>query len=48
MDFSVLTPMDEFLIRALFGSGPYAIPEGDYRNFDKVTQWANDIFALLK
>jgi menaquinone-dependent protoporphyrinogen oxidase len=48
MDFSVLTPMDEFLIRTLFGSGPYAIPEGDYRNFDKVTQWTNDILPLLK
>jgi len=45
MDFSVLAPMDEFLIRALFGS---MLPEGDYRNFDKVTQWTNDILPLLK
>jgi len=48
MDFSVLTPLDEFLIRTLFGSGPYALPEGDYRNFDKVTQWSEAIFAALK
>jgi menaquinone-dependent protoporphyrinogen IX oxidase len=45
MDFSVLTPVDEFLIRALFGG---MLPEGDYRNFDKVTQWTNDILPLLK
>lgn len=48
MDYSVLTPLDEFLIRTLFGSGPYSLPEGDYRNFDKVTQWTEDIFAVLK
>lgn len=45
MDFSVLAPMDEFLIRVLFGT---MLPEGDYRNFDKVTQWTNDILPLLK
>ena len=45
MDFSVLTPVDEFLIRTFFGS---VLPEGDYRNFDKVTRWTEDIFAALK
>jgi menaquinone-dependent protoporphyrinogen oxidase len=44
MDYSVLTPVDEFLVRALFGT---MLPEGDYRNFDKVTQWTNDILPLL-
>lgn len=45
MDYSVLTPLDEFLVRALFGR---MLPEGDYRNFDKVTQWTEDIYALLR
>jgi menaquinone-dependent protoporphyrinogen oxidase len=45
MDFSVLTLKDEFMIRVLFGT---MLPEGDYRNFDKVTQWTNDILPLLK
>jgi menaquinone-dependent protoporphyrinogen oxidase len=45
MDYSVLTLKDEFMIRVLFGN---MMPEGDYRNFDKVTQWANDILPLLK
>ena len=44
MDYSVLTPVDEFLVRALFGT---MLPEGDYRNFDKVTQWTNDILPFL-
>jgi menaquinone-dependent protoporphyrinogen oxidase len=45
LDYSVLTPKDEFLVRILFGK---MLPEGDYRNFDKVTQWTEDIYALLK
>jgi menaquinone-dependent protoporphyrinogen oxidase len=45
MDYSVLKPVDEFLVRVLFGT---MLPEGDYRNFDKVTQWTNDILPLLK
>ena len=45
MDYSVLTPVDEFSLRAFFSK---TLPEGDYRNFDKVTQWTEDIFAALK
>jgi menaquinone-dependent protoporphyrinogen oxidase len=45
MDYSVLTIKDEFMIRVLFGT---MMPEGDYRNFDKVTQWTNDLLPLLK
>lgn len=45
MDYNVLTPLDEFLVRALFGR---MLPEGDYRNFDKVTLWTEDIYALLR
>jgi menaquinone-dependent protoporphyrinogen IX oxidase len=45
MDYSVLTPGDEFILRVFFSK---TLPEGDYRNFDKVTQWTNDILLLLK
>ena len=45
IDYSVLTPKDEFLLRLLYGK---ILPEGDYRKFDKVTQWTEDIYALIK
>ena len=45
MDYSVLQPVDEFLVRVLFGK---FLPEGDYRNFDKVTQWTEDVYALIE
>ncbi len=45
VDYSVLEPLDEFLMRVLFGK---ILPEGDYRNFDKVTQWTDDIYALIE
>jgi menaquinone-dependent protoporphyrinogen oxidase len=45
VDYSVLEPLDEFLMRVLFGR---LLPEGDYRNFDKVTQWTEDIYALIE
>lgn len=45
VDYSVLQPLDEFLMRFLFGR---LLPEGDYRNFDKVTQWTDDIYALIE
>ena len=45
IDYSVLTPKDEFLLRLLYGK---ILPEGDYRNCDKVTQWTEDIYALIK
>ena len=45
VDYSVLQPLDEFLMRVLFGR---LLPEGDYRNFDTVTQWTNDIFAIIE
>ena len=45
VDYSVLEPLDEFLMRVLFGK---LLPEGDYRNFDKVTQWTDDVYALIE
>ena len=45
VDYSVLQPLDEFLMRLLFAR---LLPEGDYRNFDKVTQWTEDIYALIE
>jgi menaquinone-dependent protoporphyrinogen IX oxidase len=45
VDYSVLEPLDEFLMRVLFGK---LLPEGDYRNLDKVTQWTDDIYALIE
>jgi menaquinone-dependent protoporphyrinogen oxidase len=45
VDYSVLQPLDEFLMRVLFAR---LLPEGDYRNFDKVTQWTDDIYALIE
>jgi menaquinone-dependent protoporphyrinogen oxidase len=43
MDFSVLSPLDLFMIRAFNMMG-----EGDFRNFDKITKWSNDLYALIK
>lgn len=45
VDYSVLQPLDEFLMRVLFGR---LLPEGDYRNFDKITQWTEDIYVLIE
>ena len=43
MDFSVLSPIDLLMIQ-----GFHMMGEGDFRNFDKITQWSKDLYAVIK